>query len=133
FPSASYSSSRLEHAHDYSRQTRQHRIADDLHAARRNLIDRIVSLVPMRIAIQLDQINRVNAGFQKRFMILPPAPPWPIHENFSVPEGFPRLPNDVLQPFRTHGVATELQIFITNHIEQNQRAGATQLSTLAQL
>ena len=45
------------------RQTREHGVAHNLHTLRGELVDRVVSLVPVRITGELNDIDRVDARF----------------------------------------------------------------------
>src|SRR6185436_1123382 len=114
------------------RQTRQHSLTNYLHALRRHFVDRVVSFVPVRITGELYQINRSDARMQKRFMIVSADAFFTFDEHLVVSELAPGLPDDVLQPARARVVAAELEIFITHHVEQNERACIREFVSFAQ-
>ena len=52
------------------RQARHHDVADDLQALRRNFIEGVVFSVPVLVSAELNNIERIYAGAQERFMIV---------------------------------------------------------------
>src|SRR2546430_1817120 len=52
------------------RQARQHHVTDNLQTLRRNLIERVFLCVPVRISAELNDVERIDARAQERFMIV---------------------------------------------------------------
>ena len=52
-------------------------------------------------------------------MIIPTDTFFAVNKDFGVTELATRLPDDVLQPSRAQRIATQLEILVSNHIEQD--------------
>src|ERR1051325_7655410 len=78
-------------------------------------------------------MNRRDTSLQKRVMIVTADTLLAIDEDLVVSELASRLPDDVLQPLRARRIATELEIFVTHHVEQDHRARERHFGVVSQL
>src|SRR5687767_11276900 len=111
----------FHYARHQFRQTRQHGVANDLHALRGNFVDCVVSFVPVRITGQLNDIDRVYSRTNECVMIVAAYALFTFDKNLSMAQLACGGPDDVLQPLNARRVATEFEFLVTDHVEQNQR------------
>src|SRR6266850_1644377 len=89
--------------------------------------------MPVRIRAQLDNVECVEASAQKRSVIVVADTLARIDKLRAVTDLLRRLPNNVLQPGRTHLVAAESQVLISHNVEQDGRLNALQFIPLEKL
>src|SRR5258705_13538491 len=116
-----------------SRQTRQYSGTHNPNAFCRHFIHSVICLVPVRVTIELNEIYRVNSGAQKRFVIVPAYSLGAIYEIGSITQVPTGLPDDVLQPFCAHRIATQFQILVSHHVEKDQGTCTRQFFFCAKL
>src|SRR2546430_5306624 len=112
-------------------------VANDLQTLRRDLVERIFLRMPVGtsrpVRAELNQIDRVDAGFQERAVIVVADSFSVVDELRTITNLFSSLPDDVLQPLSAEIRTTQTQILITNHVEQNHRFHATEFALLHEL
>src|SRR5215468_9959226 len=83
--------------------------------------------MPVRIAAELDYVERVNAGFQERRVVVIANAFNCINEVIAVTDLLTCLPYNVLQPLSAQVVATQFQVFVAHQVEEYQSAHPLQL------
>src|SRR5436190_12216476 len=100
------------------RQRGEHDIADGLKASGTDGIERVPGRVP-RLVVQVDDVDRGDAGLEKRHVIV-------VNRRFFRDERAlellapGRIPDDGREPRRRVAIATDLQIAIRNHVDEDQ-------------
>src|SRR6185436_6887977 len=76
-----------------TREACNHNITNDLHTARRHLIKRVISFVPVRIVIELNDVHRIYTSAKKRFVVVATDSFWTIDEIRRMSQVAGRLPD----------------------------------------
>ncbi len=75
--------------------------------------------MPILIAAELNNIEGIDSSSQEGFVVIATHAFRPIDENGFVTQLPPGLPGNVGEPSGAHVVTTQLQVFVTHHVEQD--------------
>src|SRR6185312_2399683 len=115
------------------RKACQNYVAHDLQALCRDLIDRVLLGMPVFVTIQLNDVERIDAHAQTRFMIVAADTFISIDEDFVMTQLAASLPDNILHPSCAHRVAAELKVLEAHHVEQDHCANSTRFICLLEL
>src|SRR5688572_9384119 len=110
------------------RQRGEDDVADDLQAARRDLIEGVFGSMPGGV-VEIDDVDRWHAGAYERDVVVVDRRQL-VREDAAVTEARGCVPDDVHQPWRGVGVAPDDQFLVANHVEEHERLQRAQRAGL---